>query len=70
MIKFFRKNGFPEDIIIETKEYSNEETEFKGFESIVKNKKQEILKKFYHKEMRDRLHWIDGYFTALRQIQK
>jgi len=64
MILFKKENGFPCDIQIETEEVKSKD--FVGFKSIVYDDKHNPIKEFYHSRMRDRAHWADGFFTALK----
>jgi hypothetical protein len=71
MAVLFKKiNGFPVDLLIETKEVDELDSmgdHFKGFKSnFFLGEEKKLIKEFYHKEYRARIHWADGYFTALR----
>lgn len=66
MIAFLKENGFPCTIFIETQDYEDKEEGFKGYESVITDEKGNVIKEFTHRELRARVHWADGYFTALR----
>lgn len=70
MLRFLKENGFPQDLIFDTREHEDKEKGFKGFKTVVTNGKGKVLKEFTHKDMRARVHWADGYFTALRSKNK
>ena len=67
MIQFKKENGFPRDLTIETEEYEDKAEGFKGYKSKMINGRGQVIKEFYHNDMRARVHWADGYFTALRK---
>jgi len=71
MILFKKENGFPEDLTIETErveeDLGKEDGVFKGYKSRMFNGKGKLIKEFYHTDLRARVHWADGYFTALRK---
>ena len=67
MIEFLKKYGFPRDIIVETEEYENRKEGFKGYKSKIINSRGKVIREFQHKDMRARVHWVDGYFTALKK---
>jgi hypothetical protein len=64
MLRFLKENGFPVDLTFDTKEVN--EPDHKGFHSKALDGNGNVIREFYHKEMRARVHWADGYFTALR----
>jgi len=66
MIKFLKENGYPMTIFIETSKIIDLENEFNEFESIVTDKKSNEILRFSHHNLRDRIHWVSGFFTALR----
>jgi hypothetical protein len=73
MIEFKKENGFPCDLCIETEECETndpKEGHWKGFKSKVylDREKTKLLKEFYHKEWRSRVHFADGVFTILRHF--
>jgi len=65
---FKEENGFPKDIIIETTEYEDFESEFKGYKSFFKDKNGKLIAEFCHNDLRARIHWVNGYFTGLREL--
>jgi hypothetical protein len=72
-VLFQKINGFPVDLLIETEEYEDKDpdgTPFKGFVSKIYLGKdandKNLIKEFYHSQWRDRIHFADGFFTALR----
>jgi len=73
MAVFFQKtNGFPVDLLIETEKVDEKDpdgTIFKGFKSkFFLGEKKKLIKEFYHTDYRARIHWANGYFTALRSL--
>lgn len=70
MIEFLKENGYPETIYIHTIEHPDENGNIKDYTSIIMNHGGDVIKDFTHVDLRARLYWIDGYFTALRLINK
>jgi hypothetical protein len=70
MVVFKKENGFPCDLTIETEEYEDKEEGFKGFISKMINEAGEVIAEFTHSDMRARIHWANGFFTALRIYEK
>lgn len=68
MLRFLKENGFPETVIFDTIEVN--EDGFKGFHSKALDEKGNLIKEFDHTALRARVHWADGYFTALRLNNK
>lgn len=71
MVEFLKENGFPIDLLIETEPCEIDDPKdgnWKGFKSKVylDREKTKLLKEFYHKEWRSRVHFADGVFTILR----
>lgn len=71
MAVLFKKiNGYPVDLLIETEENNEaceDGTPFKGFKSkFFLGEEKKLIKEFYHTNWRDRLHFVDGFFTALK----
>jgi len=69
MLIFKKENGFPMTISIETKKHKEvmEDDEiWKGFESTVIDKDQNIITVFQHGNYADRIIWANGFFTALK----
>lgn len=65
MIKFLKENGFPMTLILETTSYSDSNGE-SGYLTTVTDENEVEVGEFRHIELRDRIHWVDGFFTALR----
>lgn len=65
MLIFKKEYGSPADLIIDTEEYHDEKNEFHGYRSLMKDGDGILIKEFYHENFRDRVHWADGYMTAL-----
>ena len=71
MIKFLKENGFPMTVVVETQnDYEDKENEFKGYYSIMKDESGKVLGEFCHSDLRARVHWVNGFFTALRLNNK
>lgn len=68
MVAFLKENGFPMTIYIKTEEFEDRKEGFKGYESIITDENNKEIAKFVHKNMRDRVHWVNGFFRALRMI--
>lgn len=69
MLGFKKENGFPMTILIETDNYEDvmEDNElWKGYESIVTDENGELVAKFTHGSLRDRMHWVLGFFEGLK----
>jgi len=66
MVAFLKENGFPCTLFIETQDYEDKSEGFKGYESVITDENGKVIKEFIHKDLRARVHWADGYFTALR----
>jgi hypothetical protein len=67
MLEFKKENGFPVDLTFDTEPIIDPTG---GFHTKVIDGNGNIIKQFDHKEMRARVHWADGYFTALRNQNK
>ena len=68
MLIFSKENGYPMTIIFETNPYEEvmEDNEvWKGYESIISDEDCNIIAKFIHKEMFDRVTWSRGFFAAI-----
>ena len=64
IINFLKRNGFPKTIKVETKD----ETAFDNkYRTVITDESDNVLVKFRHEELRSRLQWVDGYFSALRE---
>jgi len=69
-VLFKKENGFPVDLLIETEDYEEndpKEGHWKGFKSkFYLGKEKKLIKEFYHSDYRARVHFANGFFTALR----
>jgi len=66
MIRFLKENGFPVTIIIETEDFEDKLKPFKGYHSVIKDEEGKVIAQFAHTDLRARVHWANGYFTALK----
>lgn len=66
MLCFKKENGFPCTLFFETQDYKDPEEGFEGYQTVVTDENGKVIKEFNHRELRARVHWADGYFTALR----
>jgi hypothetical protein len=66
MIKFLKENGYPMTIFIETSKIIDLENEFNGYQTTITNENSKEIAQFSHHNLRDRIHWAFGFFTALR----
>lgn len=66
MIRFLKENGFPVTIIIETEDFKDKFEGFEGYHSIIKDEEGKVITQFAHKDLRARVHWANGYFTAFK----
>jgi hypothetical protein len=66
MVSFLKENGFPMTIHIETSDYEDLQEPFKGYQSTLTDDNGVELAKFRHTELRARIHFVNGFFTALR----
>lgn len=67
MVSFLKENGFPATVHIETEDFEDKLKPFKGYHSVIKDEDGNILSQFAHTDLRARIHWVNGYFTALRK---
>lgn len=65
MVEYKKENGFPIDLNVVTEEYYDVDTDWKGFKSTMTESSGNVIKILYHTEHRARVHWVDGYMTAL-----
>jgi hypothetical protein len=70
MIKFLKENGFPMTLILDTVEYNDKENEFNGFLTIINDDQENEIIKFTHTDLRARIHWVEGFFTAYKMFKK
>ena len=66
MIRFLKENGFPVTIIIETEDFKDKFEGFEGYHSIIKDEEGKVITQFAHKDLRARVDWANGYFTAFK----
>jgi hypothetical protein len=67
MVRFLEENGFPMTLILDTDfNYYDPKTEFKGYYTKVTDAAGNIVGEFAHKDLRGRIHWVNGFFTALK----
>jgi len=66
MVAYLEENGFPMTIFIETSDYNDPNEPFHGYESTVTDKDNNIVAEFRHTDLRARVHWANGFFTALK----
>lgn len=71
MIKFLKENGFPMTVIVKTQnDYEDPKNEFRGYYSTMTDENGNVLGEFCHSDLRARIHWVNGFFTALRLNNK
>jgi hypothetical protein len=67
MVRFLEENGFPMTLILDTEfDYYDPKTEFKGHYTKVLDAAGSVVGEFAHKDLRGRIHWVNGFFTALK----
>lgn len=66
IVSFLKENGFPATIHIETQDLEDVTKNFKGYHSVITDETGKQLAQFCHTDLRARIHWANGYFTALR----
>lgn len=69
MLVYKKENGFPMTLMIETgdhKEVLEDGEIWEGYESIVTDENQNIIDRFNHSDFRARVHWVKGFFAALK----
>lgn len=67
MVRFLKENGFPMTIILETEfDYVDTVNDFKGHYTRIKDENGVVISEFEHEDLRARIHWVNGFFTALR----
>jgi hypothetical protein len=67
MVRFLEENGFPMTVNIDTDfNYEDPKNEFKGYYSTFTDAAGNVLGKFAHTDLRARIHWVNGFFTALK----
>ena len=70
MVSFFKENGFPMTIHIETIDFEDMNEPFSGYSSTVTDESNNIIAEFKHVDLRARIHWANGFFTALKMVKK
>lgn len=66
MIFYLKENGYPMFLCIETGDHENKETDWKGNESIVTDEDGNVIHRFFHDKLNDRVHWAMGFFEGLK----
>lgn len=68
MVSFLEENGYPMTVHVETKEDVSPENGVGIYESKITDDAGNVLKTFSHSDLRARIHFVDGFFTALRLV--
>jgi len=69
MVTYKKENGFPLDLVLNTKKYSEileDDETWTGWETEVLNEDNKVIVSFTHKDYRDRIHWVNGFFSGLK----
>lgn len=69
MLGFLKENGFPMTLYVETgdhEEVLDDDSVWKGYESIVTNENNKEVARFFHNTLFSRYHWINGFFEGLK----
>jgi hypothetical protein len=67
MVRFLEENGFPMTLNLDTDfDYQDIKNDFKGHYTKVTDAAGNIVGEFAHKDLRARIHWVNGFFTALK----
>lgn len=61
-----KENGYIKDVIIDTHDITYDD--FVGYKTSFIDDAGIEFKVLYHKELRARIDWVDGYFTAYREL--
>jgi hypothetical protein len=70
MIHFLKENGFPMSLFVETdSEYVNDEGD-NCLKTTITDENGKLIWEFEHKDLRARIHWVSGFYTALRMQNK
>jgi len=64
MLTYLKENGFPMSIWIETAD-ANEENDHL-YQSVVKDEDDNIIDKFNHTHLKERVFWAEGFFKGLK----
>jgi len=67
MVSFLQENGFPMTIHIDTSDYEDPKEGFKGYKSVFTDDSGNVIKEFSHTDLRARIHFINGFYTAMRR---
>ena len=70
MVSFLKENGYPITIHLNTNEFEDMAEPFSGYLTIVSNESGEEISQFRHVDIRARIHWANGFFSALRMQEK
>jgi hypothetical protein len=67
MVRFSEENGFPMTLISDTDfNYEDPQNEFKGYYTKVLDVAGNVIGEFAHQNLRERIHWVNGFYTALK----
>jgi len=69
MLGFLKENGFPMTLLVETgdhEEVMEDNETWKGYESIVTDENGNEVARFFHNDLRSRVHWINGFYEGLK----
>jgi hypothetical protein len=68
MVHFLQENGFPMTLHLDTNfEFEDKENEFKGHYTTITDDAGNVVGEFAHTDLRARIHWVNGFYTALRR---
>jgi len=70
MVRFLKENGFPMTLILDTDFEHKDEDGNPCHKTKMLDENGNILSEFEHKDLRARIHWANGFFTALRMQNK
>ena len=72
MLVYKKENGFPMTLMIETGDHHEvleDGDEWKGYESLVSDEEQNLIARFKHNNLRDRVTWVKGFFRGLQYLE-
>jgi hypothetical protein len=71
MLVYKKENGFPMDLILETGDHQDivDGVEWKGYETMVSDVDLNLIASFKHKNFRDRVIWVNGFFSGLKYLK-
>jgi hypothetical protein len=67
MVSFIKENGFPATIHIDTIDLYDMVSKTTNYRTTIRDESGNILSEFNHTDLRARIHWANGFFTALRR---